>query len=98
MLSFSLIYIYTLGARRRYFDHIREHKRKICLVWIFSHSGIKGNEVAVSLAKVGAREKSSRELRVSYGDIKVEYKKEARISTHSDEKQKRRRVEGSEIF
>lgn len=49
------------------------------LAWIPAHIGIAGNEIVDQLAKQGTEEEWTRELKITYGDLKEEYKKETSL-------------------
>lgn len=70
--------MYVLEARKRICEIEKEGNRKVILAWIPAHIGINGNEIVDQLAKQGTEEECTRELKVPYGDLKEEYKKEAR--------------------
>lgn len=70
--------MYVLEARKRIYEIEKEENRKVILAWIPAHIGINGNEIVDQLAKQGTEEERTRELKVSYGDLKEEYKKEVR--------------------
>lgn len=71
--------MYVMEARKRIYEIEKEDNRKVILAWIPAHIGIAGNEIVDQLAKQGTEEKWIRELKITYGDLKEEYKKETSL-------------------
>lgn len=72
---------YIMEARKRIYEIKKRKNRKVILAWIPGHIGITGNEIVDHLAKQGTEEDWTKELKIPYGDLKEEYKKEARERT-----------------
>lgn len=72
---------YIMEARKRIYEIKKRKNRKVILAWIPAHIGITGNEIVDHLAKQGTEEDWTKELKIPYGDLKEEYKKEARERT-----------------
>lgn len=65
---------YVMETKKKIYDN----KGKVILVWILAHKEIKSNEKADELAKTRTEEECTRKLKVSYTDLKENYKEEAR--------------------
>lgn len=76
--------LYTIETRRMFFEYTRNKDKKIKIVWIPSHAGIKGNEVADNLAREETKEEAAREIKVPYNDLRENYKKEARTKSQCE--------------
>lgn len=71
--------MYVMEARKRIYEIEKEDNRKVILALIPAHIGIAGNEIVDQLAKQGTEEEWTRELKITYGDLKEEYKKETSL-------------------
>lgn len=67
--------MYTLEARMRCFKINKDKKKKVVIIWILRHAGIKGNEASNELVEVRTEEKCTKELKILYSDLKEIYKK-----------------------
>lgn len=52
--------LYTIETRRRFFEYTKNKDKKIKIVWIPSHTGIKGSEVADNLARERRKKQQER--------------------------------------
>lgn len=68
---------------RRYFEIKKNREKRILLVWVPSHIGIKGNKIANNLAKTRTKEESTIELKVPFSHLKEQYKNEGRRKTRN---------------
>ncbi|XP_071578331.1 uncharacterized protein [Temnothorax nylanderi] len=78
---------YVVEARRYIYELETIFDKRVVLVWIPSHVGIEGNEVADDLAKEASLEEADHSIEVSVGDYRMHDKREAWLSTQNSIKQ-----------
>lgn len=67
-----------MEASRRCCKRLKELGSRVLLAWVPSYIGVKGNEVADTLVKLGTQEESTRKIKVTYTDLKETYKNQSR--------------------
>ncbi|XP_036143172.1 uncharacterized protein LOC118645672 [Monomorium pharaonis] len=70
-------YILEIKRLHSRFKKSTNNKKKMIFVWIPSHRGLTGNELADMLAKQGAEEPASSEIEIPISDLRRFYKEES---------------------
>ncbi|EFN65847.1 hypothetical protein EAG_02388, partial [Camponotus floridanus] len=88
---------YIMEARELYWKIVTQFRIKIYLIWIPSHKGFIGNEIADILAKQGASERADDSIHVPFQDLTSVFKNEEWNDTQ-DRILTQARVKGQHYF